>query len=725
MKKQKDENRKGVGLRVEGRGNEGAESTDTGSSGAKRRTPSLDPQPSTLNPDPVDPELSARAATLRVEIERASYEYHVLDQPTISDAEYDRLYRELLVLEEQYPTLRTADSPTQRVGAEPATHLVKHQHLVPMLSLANAFNEEELAAWEERLVRLAGDDVRRAGYNCELKIDGAAISLTYREGVLVEGATRGNGTIGESVTANLRTIRDIPLRLRGTGHPAVMEIRGEVYIPYTGFERMNEQKVARGEAVFANPRNTASGALRRLDPRETAALPLHFFGYAIAVPDGDGIPVATQGALLELLGSWGIPVAPHHRRTQTLAEAHAWAHEVEHKIRGSLDFAIDGGVVKVDALPLWPDLGVIGGREPRYAIARKFAPDIAETKLLAIEVNVGRTGTINPFAVLTPVEIGGAQVKLATLHNFDLIARKDLRVGDLVQVKRAGEVIPQIIGPVPDKREPKGGPTPYVPPTHCPSCGTALVPGTEQGMLYCENFACPGRRLESLVHFASRGAMDIRGLSYARIAQLLDAGLVRDVADLYDLRADQLSELERLAEKSADALVAAIDASKAQPLSKLLFALGIKDIGETVARQIARHFGTMDAIASASLDDVLAIHGIGDTIAESLVSWFSDDKARALIERLRVRGLTFEEPRAKTGGALKGRTVVITGTLPTLSREQASTLVEENGGRVASSVSKKTSFVIVGEEAGSKLEKARALGVRTIDEAEFLRLIGG
>ncbi|HVX38634.1 MAG TPA: NAD-dependent DNA ligase LigA [Gemmatimonadaceae bacterium] len=669
--------------------------------------------------------LSARAATLREQLERASYEYYVLDRPSLSDAEYDRRYRELLAIEEQHPSLRTADSPTQRVGAEPASHLAKHTHLVPMLSLANAFNEEELAAWEERIVRMAGDDVRRSGYNCELKIDGASASLSYREGVLVEGATRGNGTIGESVTANLRTIRDIPLRLHGGNHPLMMEIRGEVYMPFSGFERMNEERIAAGEPVFANPRNAAAGALRQLDPKITASRPLKFFGYAIALPDGEELPVGTQHELLELLASWGIPVAPHQRRCPTLADVHAWAHEIEHKVRGTLDFAIDGGVVKVNSLALWPDLGVVGGREPRYAIARKFAPDIAETTLLAIEVNVGRTGTINPYAVLEPVEIGGAQVRLATLHNFDLVRRKDLRVGDVVQVKRAGEVIPQIIGPVPDKRDAEQPPAPYVPPTHCPSCGTALVTGAELGMLYCPNFECPGRRLESLVHFASRGAMDIRGLSYARITQLVDAGLVSDAADLYDLTVEQLVGLERFAEKSAEQLVEAIAASRAQPLSRLLFALGIANIGEIAAKQIAKQFGTLDAIAHATVEQVLEVHGVGDTLAESLVSWFADPKAEKLIEKLRKRGLTFDEPQTHTGTALKGMTVVITGTLPTLSREQAGALVEANGGRVASSVSKKTSFVVVGEDAGSKLEKARALGVETIDEAELRRRVGG
>jgi DNA ligase (NAD+) len=667
--------------------------------------------------------LAARAGTLREQLERAAHEYYVLDRPSISDAEYDRLFHELRRLEDEHPTLRTADSPTLRVGAEPATHLVKHTHLVPMLSLANAFDEAELAAWEERIVRLAGDDVRRAGFTCELKIDGAAVSLSYREGVLVEGATRGNGTIGESVTANLRTIHDIPLRLRGADHPFMMEVRGEVYMPFSGFERMNEERIAAGDPVFANPRNAAAGALRQLDPAITAARPLRFFGYAVAVPDGEDVPATTQHELLDRLASWGVPVAPHHSRCATLDAVHRWAHDVEHRVRGALDFAIDGAVVKVDALGLWPDLGVVGGREPRYAIARKFAPDIAETKLLAIQVNVGRTGTINPYAVLEPVEIGGAQVELATLHNFDLVARKDLRVGDIVQVKRAGDVIPQIIGPVPDRRDPSQPPAPFAPPTHCPACRTPLVTGNEQGMLYCPNLECPGRRLEGLVHFASRGAMDIRGLSYARLRQLVDADLVHDAADLYDLTAEQLAGLERLAEKSADALVTAIDASRAQPLSRLLFALGVEHVGEIAARQIARHFGSMDALAGASSDDILAIHGIGETIADSLVSWFANADARRLVDRLAERRVTMTEPQASSGGALKGLSIVITGTLPTLSREQAIALVEANGGRVTSGVSKKTSFVVVGTDAGSKLDKARTLGVEIIDEAELLRRV--
>lgn len=684
---------------------------------ARSRMTKIDPALSTLSA------LSARAATLREEIERANHEYYVLDRPTISDAEYDRLFRELRELESNHPTLRTADSPTLRVGVEPQSALVKHQHLVPMLSLGNAFDPDELAEWEERLVRLAGEDVRKSGYTCELKIDGAACSLTYREGVLIAGATRGNGIVGESVTANLRTIKQIPLRLRGKDHPLVMEVRGEVYMPFSGFERMNEERVRAGEPVFANPRNSAAGALRQLDPSVSAARPLRFFAYAVAVQEGVDMPATGQFALLDQLVAWGLPVAPHRRRAKSLDEVHAWADEVEHRIRPTLDFAIDGAVVKVDRMRLWPDLGVVGGREPRYAVARKFAPDIAETKLLRIEINVGRTGSLNPFAVLQPVEIGGTTVQLATLHNFELIRAKDLRDGDIVQVKRAGEVIPQVVGPVPDRRDRTHPPRPFVPPTHCPACGTKAVPGVERGMLYCPNFECPARQLEGLVHFASRGAMDIRGLSYARLKQLIDAKLVRDAADLYDLKTGQLVQLDRFADKSADQLVAAIEASKAQPLSRLLFGLGIDNVGEIAAKQLARHFGALDAVAGAAKDDILAIHGMGDTIADSVTAWFGAAGGRRLIEKLRRRGLTFEEPRQKTTGALKGMTFVLTGTLETLSREQATELIEAHGGKVTSGVSKKTSFVVAGVDPGSKLEKARSLGVKVMGERELKELL--
>jgi DNA ligase (NAD+) len=424
------------------------------------------------------------------------------------------------------------------------------------------------------------------------------------------------------------------------------------------------------------------------------------------------------------LVSWGVPVAPHRVHCATLADVHEWARVIENQVRPTLDFAIDGGVVKVDSLSLQDELGVVGGREPRWAIARKFAPDIAETKLLDIQVNIGRTGSVNPFAVLEPVEIGGAIVKQATLHNFELVRDKDLRVGDWVQVKRAGEVIPQIVGPVPERRDVDNPLPEYKPPTRCPQCKSRLVAGEDRGMLYCRNFECPGRQLEGLVHFASRNALDIRGLSYARLEQLIAAGLVRDAADVYDLTVEQLVELERFAQKSAENLVAAIGASKAQPLSRLLFALGIGNLGEIGAKLLARHFGTMDALAAATVDDILAVRGVGETIAESVVSWFADPAARRLLKRLRERGLTFEEPKPVAGTALRGQIFVLTGTLPTLSRDQATELIESHGGRVTSGVSRKTNVLVAGADAGSKLEKARELDIEIIDEAELLRRVG-
>ena len=672
-----------------------------------------------------DATAAARAADLRQRLEQASYEYYVLDKPTLPDADYDRLFRELLALERGHPELRTPDSPTQRVGAPPQSALPKHTHLVGMLSLGNAFDVEELTEWDERVRRLVGSDVDKDGYTAELKIDGAAVSLTYEDGVLVTGATRGNGTVGEDVTPNLRTIREIPLRLKGTRHPQRLEIRGEVYIPFSAFEKLNERRVAAGEPVFANPRNSAAGSLRQLDPAITASRPLRFFGYSVATTaPQSSLPFRTQWELLETLAAWGIPVAPHRQHCASLAEVHAWAERIEKHVRPTLDFAIDGGVVKVNSFTLQAELGDVG-REPRWAVARKFAPDIATTRLLDIQVNIGRTGSVNPFAVLEPVEIGGATVRLATLHNFALIADKDLRVGDVVQVKRAGEVIPQVIAPDPEQRDGREPPAPYVPPTHCYACGTALVTGSDRGMLYCPNFQCPARQLEGLRHFASRGAMDINGLSYARIEQLMQAGLVHDAADLYDLTVEQLVELDRFAEKSAENLVQAIADSKQQPLSRLLFGLGIGGVGEVVAKQIARHFGTMDRLANATEDEILEVRGTGEAIAHAIVEWFSDPQAVDLVARLEARGLTMSEPKAASSGALKGATVVITGTLPTLSRQEATDLVESCGARVTSSVSKKTTFVVAGEEAGSKLAKAKELGVLVIDEAELRRRCGG
>lgn len=687
---------------------------------------------------------AARAAYLREVLTKAAYDYHVLDRPTMSDAEYDRLFRELQDLERTHPALRTPDSPTQRVGAPPADAFEKHEHLVPMGSLANAFTDDEVTAWHERAVRMAGESVAASGYSAELKIDGAAVSLTYADGVFVIGATRGNGRVGEVVTANLRTIHDIPLRLAGSGHPPLLEIRGEVYFPFSAFEQLNLERAARGEPVFANPRNSAAGSLRQLDPSETARRPLRFFGYAVALPGGKAL-CRTQSELLDTLAAWGVPIAPHHRHCDSLAEVHEHAHRIEHQLRAELDFGIDGMVVKIESTAVQAELGDIGGREPRWAIARKFAPDIAETRLLEIRVNVGRTGKINPYAVLEPVEVGGTTVRYATLHNFEHIRQKDLRVGDIVQIKRAGDVIPQIIGPVPDRRDPAAPPPPTAVPTHCPACGTFVR--VEDKDIFCDNDACPGRRLEAIVHFASRSAMDIDGLSYARVEQLIEAGLVEDVADLYDLDAARIAQLERFGEKSAQALVAAIDASRRQPLSRLLYALGIRHVGAEAATLLARRFGTLERLAGplpapgggqgaahakahaparpATYEEIESIHGIGPAIAESVVAYFADPANRAMLARLKARGLRLDEPAsAPATGAFTGMTVVITGTLPTLSRAEAKQRIIAAGGKVTDSVSKATSLVVVGAEAGSKLAKARALGVPTIDEAELLRRLG-
>lgn len=667
---------------------------------------------------------AARANVLRRRLEEAAHAYYVLDRPSLSDAAYDRLFHELQALERDHPELYDADSPTQRVGATiTESHLAKHTHLVPMGSLDNAFDEAELAEWEGRLRKLTGDAVDAAGYCCELKIDGAAISLTYRDGTLVTAATRGNGSVGEDVTANVRTIPDIPRHLAGEGWPPLIELRGEVYMTFEGFERMNAERVRTGEAVFANPRNSAAGALRQKDPRETAKRPLRFFGYAFAGPGAAPLPFRSQWELLETLVAWGIPVAPARRHCPSLEAVHEWARELEREIRPTLAFAIDGGVVKVNALALQAELGVIGGRVPRWATARKFAPDLAETPLLDIEVQVGRTGALTPRAVLAPVEVGGATITYATLHNFDLIAEKDLRIGDVVQVKRAGEVIPQVIGPVPERRT--GAERTVSAPHRCPICETAIVRDEEEVAIFCPNVACPGRRLEALAHFTSRDAMDIRGLSHQRLEQLIAAGLVSDVADLYTLTTDQVGALERFADRSAEQLVAAITSSKAQPLARLLNALGIRHVGAESAKLLARTFGTMEALTHASVEALEAVHGVGGTMAEAVHAWAHDPAIRDLLAKLARAGVRMDEPQAAVAdGPFKGRKVVLTGTLPTLARGDATALIEAAGGKVTSSVSKATDLVVAGEEAGSKLEKATALGIPVIDEAELLRRLG-
>ena len=660
---------------------------------------------------------AARAAELRRLIGRANHAYYVLDKPAMSDAEYDRLFRELQDLEAKHPELRTPDSPTHRVGAEPAAAFQKHRHLVPMLSLANAFNEAELAEWENRNARLA-PEVRTAGYTLEVKIDGAAVSLTYEDGVFTIGATRGNGIEGENVTANLRTVVDVPLRLRGGGKawPKLMEVRGEVYFSKSRFAELNRERESAGEPPFANPRNAAAGSLRQLDPKVTRSRGLRIFCFHVEAP-GRKLPVDTQHELLQRVAAWGFPVEPHHTLAPDLAAANREIAKLE-PLLDKLDYGADGVVVKVNPLRLHAELGTVGNREPRWAVARKFAPEVQITRLKEIRINVGRTGALNPYAVLEPVEIGGVTVSTATLHNFALIEAKDIREGDWVEVTRAGEVIPQVLGPLRERRT--GKERKFKRPERCPICHAKVEYPSDEVMAYCSNVSCPGRILESIVHFTA--VMDIRGLGYERVRALLDAKLIKDVADLYELTPANLLTVEGFAEKSAQQLVDAIQASKKQPLSTLLYALGLRHVGAQGAKLLARHFGTMKALRNASPEEIGRIRGIGEAIAEAVAGFFDEAKNRKLLERLEKLGPNFKEPAATDGkGPLAGQTYVVTGTLPSLSRAKATELIEAAGGTVTDSVSKKTTALVVGADAGSKLERAKALGIPVIDEAELLR----
>jgi DNA ligase (NAD+) len=668
---------------------------------------------------------ASRAAELRSRIEAANRDYYVLDAPTISDAEYDRLFRELRDLESAHPALRTPDSPTQRVGAEPASRLEKTEHLAPMLSLDNAFNVEELRAWETRNARIA-DEVRQGGYVVEVKIDGLAVALTYEDGVLVKGATRGNGVVGEDVTRNLRTIRDIPLRLlHEPGRlPRRMEVRGEVYLSLSGFEELNVRRAAQGQPTFANPRNAAAGSVRQLDPAVTADRPLRFFAFAVEVdPAAEaGLQLSRQRDLLERLEAWGLPVNRRFRCVDTLDDVVTFVEHLEAD-RGTLDYEIDGAVVKVDPLALHGELGVVGGREPRWAIAYKFAPTLVATRLLSIEINVGRTGSLNPYAVLEPVEIGGATVRLATLHNEEDIRRKDIRVGDRVLVKRAGEVIPQVVAPVFEAGEERS--PPFAMPEHCPVCGAAVERPASEVMIYCPNGACPARQFWGVVHFVSGDAMDIRGIGERTVQQLIENGLVADPADLYRLTAGQLTQLEGFKEKSARNLLDGIDASRQRGLARVLFGLGVRHVGQTAAGLLARAFGDVDRLMAASAEEYAAIHGIGGTTAEALAAYFAEPRNRQIVEKLRAAGVSLvEEQAAPSEGPLSGLSFVLTGTLPTLSRKAATELVESAGGRVSGNVTKKTDFVVAGEEPGSKLDRARELGIPVLSEEDLLARVG-
>jgi DNA ligase (NAD+) len=668
-----------------------------------------------------------RAAELRREIQGHNHRYYVLDDPVISDPEYDDLMRELVRLEEEHPQLQVADSPTQRVGGRPLERFAQVRHLIPMVSLGNARDEDELRAWEKRLhgsLERRGLDPAAIEYVTEPKVDGLAISLVYENGVLVRGATRGDGEIGEDVTQNLKTIKAIPLSLASNGErpPPLVEVRGEVYLPLEAFARLNEQRAAAGESTFANPRNSAAGSIRQLDPKLAAARPLSIWCYGIGA--SEGLDVATHFESLEWLSALGFKVnrdVELHTDFAAVVEAcHAWEERREH-----LDFEIDGVVVKVNDFATQRELGVVG-REPRWAIAFKFSPTTAVTKLNKIGVNVGRTGHLVPFAMLEPVEVGGVTVSKATLHNEEDIARKDIREGDEVVIMRAGDVIPQVVSPVTQRRT--GKERRWVPPAKCPDCGTPTVKPEGEVWTRCPNRKdCPGQIVQALKHFVSRGAMDIEGYGEKLVYRFYGEGLVRALPDLYGLTADRLEELEGFQRKSAENLVASIERSKRQPFHRVLYALGIPGIGAVNARQLTAHFGSVDRLLAATTEELEAVEGMGPILAGIVHDTLAEKRNRQLVDDLRAAGLNMDEERpASEGGApLAGKTFVLTGTLEGLTREEATARITALGGKVTGSVSKKTDYVVAGDDPGSKLDKAKELDRPVISEAELGRLLGG
>jgi DNA ligase (NAD+) len=667
-----------------------------------------------------------RAAELRQQLEYHGHRYYVLDEPEIGDDEYDALLNELRAIEAEHPDLLTPDSPTQRVGGQVLSKFEPVKHLQPMLSLANARNEEELRAWNTRVLNLLakqGLEEPDLAYVVEPKVDGLAISLLYENGVLVRGATRGDGETGEDVTQNLRTINTVPLRVDDA--PALLEVRGEVYMPRSAFTRLNEQRAAAGEPTFANPRNAAAGSIRQLDPKLAASRPLSIWAYSVGAVEG--IDFAAQKEALDWLAGHGFPVDPGITLVDGDLDELVDACRAWEERREKLDYETDGAVVKVNDLAIQRQLGVVG-REPRGAIAWKFAPMTTTTLLRRVEWNVGRTGHMVPFAALEPVQVSGVTVKLATLHNEEDIRRKDVREGDEVIVTRAGDVIPRVVSPTPKAQKRRGRSPVPEPPDRCPACDTPTVKPEGGVWTICPNRAsCPGQLFQAVKHFVSRGAMDIEGLGEERAGQLLRAGLITNIADIYELSAERLMELEGFAELSANALVESIERSKARPFSRVLYGFGIPGIGFVNARNLTAHFRTIDALMSADADAIATTPGIGPVLAETIVDELAAEPTRELIERLRSYGLNFEEegPAPGTVGPLAGKTLVVTGTLPTMSREVATERIEAAGGKVAGSVSKKTSFVVAGEDPGaSKFNKAKELGTEIIDEERLLELIG-
>ena len=652
---------------------------------------------------------------LRQEINEHNYRYHVLDEPTISDAEFDALMHRLLRLEQKYPDLVTPDSPTQRVGGQPRAGFVQVEHRFPLLSLDNALSLGDLRDFVRRAKSLAPE--AELEFVVELKIDGLAVSLQYENGVLVRGATRGDGEVGEDITHNLRTIKSIPLRLR---QPLTLEVRGEVYMPRAAFLALNEERAAQGQPLFANPRNAAAGSLRQLDPKITASRQLSMVTYSLGYsPD---LKPATHYEALMALQQLGLRVSPELKVLRELEAVVEYCESWREK-RYELPYDIDGLVIKINSLALQQQLGTTA-KSPRWAIAYKFPAEQAVTKVLGITVQVGRTGTLTPIAELAPVKLAGTTVKRASLHNEDILREKDVRIGDHVIIQKAGEIIPEVVEVVKAKRSAEE--KPFHMPAVCPACGSPVKRLPGEVALRCPNPACPAQVLERIVHFASRGAMDIAGLGPAAAEQLLTAGLIQDAADIYTLsdKKSALLQLERKGEKSVDNLLAAIEKSKKQPLWRLLHGLGIRFVGDRTAKILADHFGSLDAIMAADRAELERVPEIGPKIAESITEFFSLESSQSLVTRLRQAGLNFAQERAKEDSLpLAGKVFVLTGTLPTYSRDEAAQLIEAAGGKVTGSVSKKTDFVVAGEKAGSKLAKARQLGITVLDEASLLQLL--
>ncbi len=668
-----------------------------------------------------------RVERLREEVERHNHLYYVLDRPEISDAEYDALYRELAELEERHPELATPYSPTQRVGAPPAEAFRAVRHYARMYSLDNVSSLEELQAWAKRVEREVGG----VDFFCELKIDGVAVALVYEDGRYVRGATRGDGVEGEDVTANIRTIRGVPVRLRDTKPPKLVEVRGEVYLPLKPFDDFNRELEEQGKTPFANPRNAAAGTLRQKDPRVTASRPLRYWVHGVGALQGKRF--ARYSESLAYLGEAGLRVADGGKIAKNTDDVYQYT-EKSLKKRHDLDYEIDGVVVKVDRIHAQEELGYTA-KAPRWAVAYKWPPEEKVSKLRDIQVHIGRTGQATPYAVLEPVRVGGVTLTTATLHNEDEVRRKDVRVGDTVVVRRAGDVIPEVVGPVKEQR-PLGTRAWHMPAT-CPACGSEIVREEGEAAAYCMGIDCPSRRLESIFHFASRGALDIEGLGYETIEALIERGLLNDPGDIYALISASFEGVEGFAfqnerktgrmvpGKKIENLLASIEASKGRSLARLLFGLGIRHVGSKIARVIADDFGSLDAIERASVDDIDEIEGIGEAVARSVHEFFKQPRNRKVLEKLRRAGLrTQEERRARTGGPLEGKTIVLTGGLLSMTREEAKAAIEEGGGKIADSVSKKTSYVVVGENPGSKLDKAQKLGVPMLEEKELLKLLG-